>query len=175
MSLAFQLQDYLDSQAARAAARQAERLSRDAFIQAQFPVLNTRLLELLAEAVGEHSRLAIATTPLVENVIGRSFATLGKTVIRVTATLGAGAQTVTFTPRLEFRETDQFGAVDCTIDFAYAPRRSRRDAVAASLLAHGLQLKGTASAHLIVASAGGPVEAGVSFFESALAALLLRG
>jgi len=175
MSLAVQLQDYLDSQAARAAARQAERLSRDAFIQAQFPVLNARLLELVTDAAGQHSRLMLATTPLVENVIGRSFTTLNETAIRVTTTLGGAPQTVAFTPRLEFRGVDQFGAVDCTIDFAYAPRRSRRDAMAASLLAYGVQMNGTASAHLMLTTAGGPVEASVSAFENALAALLLRG
>jgi hypothetical protein len=175
MSLAVQLQDYLDSQAARATARQADRLSRDAFIQAQFPVLNARLLELLTDAVGQHSRLAIATTPVVENVIGRSFTTLNETAVRVTATLEGAAQTVAFTPRLEFRGSDQFGAVDCTVDFAFAPRRSRRDAIAASLLAYGVQMIGTTSAHLMLTTAQGPVEAGVSAFESALVALLLRG
>ena len=175
MSLAVQLQDYLDLQAARTAARQAERLLRDAFIQAQFPVLNARLLGLITDAVGQHSRLAIATTPIVENVIGRSFTTLGKTAIRVTATLGSAVQTVAFMPRLEFRAIDQFGAIDCAIDFAYAPRRSRRDAIAASLLAYGVQMNGATSAHLILTSAGGPVEVSVSTFESALSALLLRG
>lgn len=175
MSLAVQLQSYLDSQAARAAARQAQRLSRDAFILAQFPVLNARLLELVTDAVGQHSQLSLATTPLVENVTGRSFATLNKTAIRVTAALGGAPQTVAFMPRLEFRAVDQFGAVDCTIDFAYAPRRSRRDAIAASLLAHGAQMSGATSAHLMLTSAGGPIEADVSTLESALAALLLRG
>jgi hypothetical protein len=175
MSLAEQLQNYLDAQAARDAARQSQRLARDAFIQAHFPVLNAHLLDLLTEAVGQHSRLALTTIVLVDNVVGRSFATLNKTVIGVTATLGGTPQTVTFTPRLEFREAEQFGAVDCTLDFGYRPRRSRPDAIAANLLAYGLQMTGITSSHLMCPSAVVPVEASVSLLESALAAFLLRG
>ena len=117
---------------------------------------------------------AIAATPLVETVAGRSFATLDKTAVRVTAALTGGAQSVAFTPRLDFREPGQFGAVDCTIDFSYQPRRSRSDAVAAQLLAGGVQMKGTSSAHLVFAASGGPIELTAGLIESALVALLLR-
>jgi hypothetical protein len=174
MTLAARLQDFLDASAARDAARQAARLERDAFILAQFPLLNARLLELVADAVGLHSRLAIATTPMVETVVARSFTTLNKTAVRVAATLTGGPQSVAFTPRLDFREPDQFGAVDCTIDFSYRPRRSRSDALAAQLLAGGVQMKGKTSAHLMFAAAGGPVELTPGLIESALVALLLR-
>jgi hypothetical protein len=174
MTLAARLQDYLDARAARDAARQAARLERDAFIQAQFPLLNASLITMIEDAVGLHSRLAISTAPMVETVVARSFTTLNKTAVRVSATLTGGAQSVAFTPRLDFREPDQFGAVDCTVDFDYRPRRSRKDAIAVQLLAGGVQMKGTSSAHLMFAAGGGPVELTPGLIESALGALLLR-
>ena len=174
MTLAAQLQDFLDGRAARDAARQAARLERDAFILAQFPILNARLLELVSDAVGLHSRLAIAAVAMVETVTGRSFVSLPKNAVRVAASLGAATQTVTFTPRLDFREPGQFGAVDCTLDFDYRPRRSRNDLLATRLLAQGMQMTGAASAHLMLETAGGPVELSPGLIESALVALLLR-
>lgn len=175
MTLAAQLQEYLDFRAARDAARQAARLDRDAFILAQFPLLNARLLAIVTDAVGLHSRLAITTTPLVETVVGRSFASLNKTAVRIAATLDGAVQTVSFTPRLDFAEPDQFGAVDCALDFSYRPRRSRSDAIAARLLASGVRMKGTTSAHLMLAAADGSAELSPGLIESALVALLLRG
>jgi hypothetical protein len=174
MTLAAQLQDYLDARAARDAARQAQRLERDAFIQAQFPVLNARLIELLGDAVGLHSRLAVSTTPMVETVVGRSFATLNKSSVRVAAALNGAAQSVSFTPRLDFSQAEQFGAVDCTVDFDYRPRRSRKDALAAELLAGGVQMIGRTSAHLMFQGSGGPVELSPGLLEAALVAMLLR-
>jgi hypothetical protein len=174
MTLAAQLQDFLDARAARDAARQAQRLERDAFIQAQFPLLNARLIELIGEAVGLHSRLAVSTAPMVETVVGRSFESLNKTAVSVAATVEGTAQSVALTPRLDFREPDQFGALDCAIDFSYRPRRSRKDAVAAALLAGGVQMKGTTSAHLMLAARGAPVELSPALLEAAFAALLLR-
>jgi hypothetical protein len=175
MTLAAQLQDYLDYRAARDAARQTARLDRDDFIRAQFPLLDARLIALVGDAVGLHSRLAIIATPMVETVVGRSFPSLSKTAVRVTASLDGAVQTVSFTPRLDFTEPDQFGAVECALDFSYRPRRSRRDAVAARLLAYGVQMKGTTSAHLMFPAADGPAELTPGLIESALVALLLRG
>jgi hypothetical protein len=84
------------------------------------------------------------------------------------------ARIVSLTPRLDLTGPDQFGAIDCSLDFTYRPRRSRGDALAASLLAHGVHMNGTASAHLMFQAANGPVELGAGLMESALAALLLR-
>jgi hypothetical protein len=174
MTLAAQLQDYLDARAARTAARQSARLERDAFILAQFPLLNARLVAMVGDAVGLHSRLATSTTALVEPVVGRSFASLNKTAAHVGASLDGTTQTVSFTPRLDFTELDQFGAVECAIDFSYRPRRSRRDEVAVRLLAHGVQMRGTSSAHLMFPASDGPLELSPGLLESALVALLLR-
>jgi hypothetical protein len=174
MTLAARLQEHLEARAALEAARQAARAERDAFILVQFPLLNARLLELVAEAVGLHSRIAIGAVPTVEPVVGRSFTTLARTAVHVAATLDGVVRTVSLTPRLDFTEPDQFGAVDCSLDFTYRARRSRGDALAASLLAHGVQMKGSASAHLVLQAAAGPVELGAGLLESALAALLLR-
>jgi hypothetical protein len=174
MTLAAQVQGFLEARAAREAARVLARAERDAFILAQFPLLNARLVDLVSEAVGLHSRLAITVVPMVETVVGRTFATLPKTAVRVAASLGAATQTVSFTPRLEFRAPGQFGAVDCTLDFAYRPRRSRADEIARRLLAPGVQMTGTASAHLMLETADGPIELSPGHIESALVAFLLR-
>lgn len=175
MSLATQLESFVTAQQAKDAARQVERAARDAFIQAQFPLLNARLLELVASTVGLHSRLAITTLPLIETVTGRSFATLNKTAVTVTAQVGLAPASVSFTPRLDFRLPGQFGAIDCSIDFVFRPRQSRAEQRAARLLANGVQMQGKTAAFLMVDEPGGRVELSAAFVESTLAALLLRG
>jgi hypothetical protein len=174
MTLAARLQDYLGARAARETERQAARLARDTFILAQFPLLNARLAGLVSEAVGLHSRLAVTHVAMVETVVGRTFAALPKNAVRVAAALDGVPRTVIFTPRLEFGAPGQFGAVDCTLDFAYRPRRSRADDLARRLLEGALRMSGTASAHLMLHAGGDPVELAPGHIESALAALLLR-
>lgn len=170
MTLAARVQGYLEARAAREAERQAARLERDTFILARFPLLNARLAELAREAVGLHTRLSVTEVPMVETVVGRTFATLPKNALRIAAALGAATQAVTFTPRLEFRGPDQFGAVGCSLDFVYRPRRSRQNELARRLLDPGMHMTGTASAHLML----GTLEVSPSLLESALVAFLLK-
>lgn len=174
MTLATQMVEFLDTRAAIAAARAAERATRDAFIVAQFPVLNALLEELIRSAVGLHSRLIVTATPQTLAVTGRSFASLPQQIVNVAATIDTTTVNLTFTPTLEFRATDQFGRIDCVADFDAALRRSRAAAIAQSLLTDGIQMRGTTSAHLVISIAGAWTELSASHLEDASVALLLR-
>jgi hypothetical protein len=174
MTLATRLVEFLDSRAAFAAARTAERAARDTFIQAQFPVLNTLLEQQVIAAVGAHSRLAVSSSAQTLAVTGRSFATLPQRIVTVSATVDVTPLTLTFTPTLEFRDTDQFGRIECVADFEATLRRSRAAAVAEILLTQGIQMRGTASAHLLIAIDGVWTELSLSHLEDAFAALTLR-
>ena len=174
MTLATQLGEFLDSRTSLAAARTRERAARDAFIQAQFPLLNAVLVERITAAVGLHSRLALSTTVQTLAVTGRSFATLPQRVVTVAATVDVTPLRVTFTPTLDFRYPDQFGRVECVADFDATLRRSRAAAVAQSLLSEGIQMRGAFTAHLLVLIEGNWIELSPSHLVDACAALMLR-
>lgn len=157
MTIAAQIAPTLAARQAIAAARAAERIERDAFIVAQFPILCARFDELLRAALGLDARVTITVTPLIHTVQGRSFATLTVDTWAVRASFNAVAQTATFTPRLDFRELDQFGLIECVLDFDYAPARSRADRTAQALLTRGIQLRGKTHASLLL-----PLGIGVS-------------
>jgi hypothetical protein len=151
MSIATLIDPVLAKRQARAAARNAERAARDVFIQAQFVVLGTQFDTLLREALGLHSGFTLTATPVSYVVQGRTFNTLNVNTWRAAATFnGAPPQAVNFTPRLDFREPDQFGLIECALDFPYAPLRSRADLTARALLERGIRLSGKASASLLL-------------------------
>lgn len=148
MSIADDIPNAMAARAARQAQLNAERLARDAFIQAQFPLMAQRFEELLQDALGVHSQLSVQVTAVTLPVQGRSFAGLPIRVVRVRSTLAADAQTVTFTPQLDFRGADQFGRLICSIDFNFAPRPNRNDLVALALLNQGIVFCGSTVARL---------------------------
>lgn len=148
MSIADDIPNVMAARAARQAERNDERSARDAFIQAQFPLMAERFEVLLQEALGVHSQLNVQITPVVLPVQGRNFAALPIRVVRVRSMLAADAQTVTFTPQLDFRGADQFGRLICTIDFNFAPRPNRNDLVALALLNQGIGICGSTVARL---------------------------
>jgi hypothetical protein len=170
MSIADAIPDVVGARTARDAARVAERAARDAFIVPELAALSSRFEELLAEALGFHARIAVAVTTVVVPVQGRTFATLTTRVVRAQSTLTPVAQTVTFTPQLDFREPDQFGRIACELDFAYRPRRSRRDSVAGSLLERGIQMRGTTVGALLLATTDGLEQLTARHLEDAFTA-----
>jgi hypothetical protein len=174
MTLAVRIEEVLLARAVREATRAAERAALDTFIQAEFPVLNARLRDLLVEVVGVHSRLTVTQVPLVLSVLNRSFTTLPQIVITVAANLEGIPRSVRFEPMLDFRDVSQFGLVQCTTDFDVRLRRSRGAALADSLLTTGIQMRGTTSSHLLINVAGAWVELSASDLEFALAELLLK-
>jgi len=174
MSLAESIPQAQAARAARAAERNAQRAQRDAFIQAQFPLMVARFEDLLSEALGRHSSLQTLITPVVLPVQGRSFATLPTRVVQVRSLLTTTAQTVTFTPRLDFRLAHQFGLIECSLDFDYAPRPTRGDAAAVSILTDGIVLAGSAVAGVYVMRGDGVGELLASDLEAAFGAWWLR-
>jgi len=174
MTLAIRIEQHLQARQRRQAERDAARTARDAFVQAQFPLLNARLLEIVRDAVGTHSRLNVTAVAQTLNVIGRSFATLPQTVVTVAATVDAQPLSLRFEPLLEFRGADQFGRVECTADFEPRLRSSRVADIARALLTAGVEMRGTSSGHLVFAPLGRPLELTADHIESALAELLLR-
>lgn len=151
MTIAALIDPVLARRQARAVARNAERAARDVFIQAQFAVLGTLFETLLREALGLHSGFTLTVSPLIYAVQNRSFNTLNVNTWSAAATFnGAPPQTVSFAPRLDFREPDQFGLIECSLDFPYAPLRSRADLTARALLERGIRLVGKTSASLLL-------------------------
>lgn len=174
MSVAERIPQMQAARAQRAAALEAQRAARDAFIQAQFPVMAARFEGLLLEALGRHASVQTHITAVVLPVQGRSFATLPTRVVQVRSTLTATAQTVTFTPRLDFRLAHQFGLIECSLDFDYAPRPMRGDAAAVSILTHGLIMGGSVVAGVYVIRGDGPGELRADDLEAAFGAWWLR-
>jgi len=174
MTLAIRIEEFLQARQQRDAARTAARAARDAFVQAQFPLLNARLEDLLRSAAGTHSRLSVDTTAQVLAVAGRTFNTLPQTIVTVAATLDTQTLGMRFEPVLDARTVDQFGRVQCTIDFERTLRRSRAGAIARALLTDGIQMRGSTSSHLLIAPAGAWVELTASDLEVALAELMLQ-
>jgi len=174
MTLATQLVEFLDNRAALSAARAAERVARDAFIVAQFPLMNNLLASQIMAAVGSHSRLVVTSTVQTLVVSGRSFASLPQPVVNLVATVDTVPLTITFTPDLDFRFTDQFGRITCAASFDAKLRRSRAAAIARTLLDDGIQMRGTSSASLLILIDGAWVELSLSHLQDAFAALLLR-
>lgn len=150
MSIADAIPQVLAKRNARDAARAADRVARDAFIVPEFALLSATFEQLLADALGFNARIAVTVTPVVQPVQGRTFATLATRVVNVRSTIGAAPQTVTFTPQLDFHETDQFGLIACTIDFGASPRRSRGEAIARRLLERGVQMRGRTIGTLVL-------------------------
>lgn len=174
MSLAQRIEGYLGTRAAVAARREAERLARDAFIQGAFPLLNQRFGELLLEALGSHARLSVTQTNQILLVNGRSFPSLPQPVRTVSALIDVTPLSLGFTPVLDFRFTDQFGLIQCVAGAEITPRRSIGGRLLRHLLEAGIQLRGSTTAHLLIAPEGEWIELAASHLELALAEYFLR-
>ena len=72
------------------------------------------------------------------------------------------------------REPDQFGLIECALDFPYVPLRSRADGRAQALLGRGIQLRGKTSAGLLLPLAGGLAELSAEMLEQAFQVWWLR-
>ncbi len=174
MSIADALPAVLSARAERAAQRDAQRLLRDAFIQAEFATLSAQFEALLAEALGRHAQIEVTATLVPEPVQGRSFTTLDTRVLRARASFGPHPRTVTFTPQLDFRHPQQFGRIACAIDFPFTPRAARTDTLARDLLALGIQMRGETLASLMRADGSAWVALTARDLEDAFTAWWLK-
>jgi hypothetical protein len=174
MAIADAIPGVLAARAARAAAKDAERSARDAFIQPAFAQLAARFEELLADALGTHAQIVVTAMPVVDAVQGRTFATLNKRIVMVRSTIGLAPQTLIFTPQLDFREADQFGLIACAIDFEFTPGRTRGDTVARALVERGIQMSGRTVGRLLLPLDEGTAELTARDLEDAFTAWWLR-
>ena len=174
MSIAQAIPSVIAARAARAIARDAAHVSRDAFIQPQFALMSARFEQLLADALGLHAAIVVTVTPTIVPVQGRSFATLNTRVLSVRSTISLPPQTVTFTPRLDFHEQDQYGLIVCTLDFDFAPRASRIDQVARAVVERGIQMRGNSVSSLMLPVNGALIELSSRDLEDAFTAWWLR-
>jgi hypothetical protein len=174
MTLAARIEETRRVHAQREAERTAARAAFDTFIQAQFPILNARLIALLREAAGVHTRVVVSELPQTLAVTGRTFTSLAQIVVTLAVTLDSTPRTVRFEPTLDFRSTGQFGRVTCTTDFDVRLRPSRTAELARSLLDTGIEMRGTATADLLVRSAGAWLALTATHLEESLTELLLR-
>ena len=166
--------DHLQQQAQ---ARQTARNARDAFIVANWPVIDAAFAAMIANVTGVHPRLAVVSTLVTDVFTGHAFPTLDKTVTTVVSTLYGSPERVQFTPALESVDTNQFGVI--RVDVAgFTPSigngGSPQGARFRSLLERGVILEGQdhASTSLKIDDHYEPLTA--ELLEGFLAALLVR-
>lgn len=174
MSIAEKIDPMLVQRQATAAAKTAERAVRDVFIQAQFVALSVRFDAMLREALGAHSRIAIASVEITLDVHCRTFATIDLPSWTVTSTIESAPKVVTFVPKMDFALPDQFGTLVCALDFPFYPQRSASDRIASALLQGGIQLRGTQYGRLMLTPPEGPRDLLVSDLENAFDVWWLR-
>lgn len=174
MTVAAAIDPVLAARQARIAARTADRAARDVFIQAQFVLLGGRFDALLRDALGLHSGFTLTAAPISYAVQNRTFTVLNLQTWTATASFNGTPQAVHFTPRLDFREPDQFGLIECALDFPWVPLRSRADATARTLVEQGVQLRGKTTASLVLPLLQAPVELAASHLEDAFRVWWLR-
>jgi hypothetical protein len=149
----------------------ADRSQRDAFIQAQFPVLDTVFAGLVDAAVGTGPLLSVTHTPATDTVHNRTFTSLNKTVTEVNSTLYGPTETVRFTPGLSFTYPEQFGVISLTKEGGPDPSADPRFS---DVFRTGLLMSGTQTAALLAPQAGNFSPVTAAYLENLLAQLLIR-
>lgn len=171
--LATKFQEALDKLQADATSRQQASTQRDAFIQAQFPVLDAAFSAMVSRVCGTHPRLALVKTVVIDTVTNHTFATLTKTVIEVRSTLYGPLEVVTFTPALEAIAADQFAVIHATTEGLTATGEGWASSLK-SLLERGILMRGKTAASLVLAKGEGFEPLTDALLESFLAALFIR-
>jgi len=160
-----------------AAARAGERAARDAFIAAQFPVLDAAFNALVDEATGAHPRLAVVRTPVTDPFTNRGFASLDKTVTDVRSTLYGPLEQVRFTPGLESVDPEQFGIIRVATE-GLTPKLGGgggQGAPLRAMLERGIVMRGREAPGSLGVALGNEVRPlTAELLESFLAALFIR-
>lgn len=173
--LAERFDEALEALAAAAAEREQARNERDEFIEEKFPELDAAFSNMVTAVTGNHPKLAVIKTVVTDTFTGRGFATLNKTVIDVRSTLYGPVEEVRFTPALESVDVDQFGVVRIATQ---GLRPSMGSGLAAalleSMLKRGILMRGSESAHLVVAEGERLEELVPQQLEDFLTALFIR-
>jgi len=159
--------------ALRAASVQAQRAARDAFIVAQFPLLDTAFASLVDTTVGTDPKLIVTHTPATDTFTNHTFATLNRTITNVRSTLYGTAENVLFTPSLESIDADEFAVIRITTDLPDVATQNL-DSAFADILRRGILMRGKTTASLVAPQNGNFVTLTSDLLEGFLAALFIR-
>ncbi|HEX2330564.1 MAG TPA: hypothetical protein VHN74_17710 [Candidatus Angelobacter sp.] len=161
--------------AAQAAITQQNRADRDAFIVAQWPLLDKAFSDMVDATVGSDPHLTVTHTTATDSFSNHTFASLNKTITAVKSTLNGAPETVTFTPFLRSVAPDQFGVVSITTDGL--PNAITSDPGAqlfADLLKEGILMRGKTAGSLVVLDDGQFTNLTAETLQGFLAALFIR-
>src|SRR5260370_953162 len=126
----------------RAANTQARRAARDAFIQAQFPLLDTAFAAMVDTTVGSEAHLTLTHTPATDTFTNHTFVSLNKTITNVKSTLYGTPENVLFTPSLESIDPDEFAVIRVTTDGLSKVATENLERVFADMLRRGILMRG---------------------------------
>jgi len=152
------------------------RARRDAFIQAQFPILDAAFAQMVEAVTGSGPALKVVHTPATETITNHTFTTLTKTVTTIQSTLYGPQESLTFTPALESIDTDQFAIIKIAFDgpissVGNVPNMQMYQ----TIQSRGILMRGSTSAHLVVPVDGKNfTELTPSILERFLAGIFIR-
>jgi len=168
-------QEELARLAAQSAGVQQQRAARDAFIVAQFPLLDASFASTVDSAVGSDSHLAVTHTPATDHFTNHSFASLNKTVTGVQSTLYGAPETVTFTPALQSLDAAQFAVISIATDGVPDSTVSDPgDPAFLAMLQRGIWMRGTTVGALVVPQGSAFTAFNGDMLQGFLAALFIR-
>jgi hypothetical protein len=169
--LAARFQDVVAKRLTATDRTQQARADRDAFIQAQFPLLDAAFSAMVDVAVGTDPRLAIVRTPTTDTFTNHTFASLPKTVIEVRSTLYGPVESVRFTPALQSIYPDQFAVIQVRTDGV--PNLTANPSVR-GIQNRGILMRGSTSASLVISTDHAFTTLTAALLEEYLATLFIR-
>jgi len=167
-------QQELTRLAQRASDVQAQRGARDAFIQAQFPLLDAAFATLVDTIAGAEAHLTVTHTPATDSFTNHAFVTLAKTITNVKSTLYGTAENVLFTPSLESIVRDEFAVIRITTDGLPEVATENVAPVFAAILQRGILMRGSTAASLVAPDGDNFIPLTPDLLEGFLAALFIR-
>ena len=161
--------------ASQTAATQQARNVRDAFIVAQWPLLDAAFAAMVDAAVGTEAHLLTTHAPATDHFTNHTFLSLNKTITTVQSTLNGAPEKVTFTPSLESKDADQFGVIRIATDgLPYSITSDPGAQVFADMLQRGILMKGKTTSSLVVPDGSNFMALSKELLEGFLAALFIR-
>ena len=152
-----------------------ERAARDALIQSQFILLDAQFVTMIRTVAGRHTRLTVATQPVVDPITTRAFATLAKTVTELSSTLYGPIERLTFTPGLAFVEPEQFGVIRLAWEGTIPAATGMKATALPRMLARGILMQGLPAARLMVSDGVRSERLTAAMLEEALVILFVHG
>jgi len=167
-------QQELTRLAQHAANVQARRAVRDAFIQAQFPLLDTAFATMVDTTVGSEAHLTVTHTPATDTFTNHTFVSLNKTITNVQSILYGTPENVLFTPSLESIDPDEFAVIRITTDGLPKVATENLGPVFADMLRRGILMRGKTAASLVAPDQGNFIPLNADVLQGFLAALFIR-